>query len=253
MIRARYVPSALALLALVVGARGAFAAAEVHRFNLVLSSIPTQVQGGGFNKSLDYFNRTRLRPRGLENLDEVTFAFLHTAELRYFVRPNVAISAGVGQLRSQTKREFLPAIQQSIQLRAEMLSVPVYVGAAYYLAPYTQGDFQARAYMGGGFVSQVYNRSVFEQVESRTDSLTSLGGNFRQDAIRDAPGYYVEAGAHMWFPLRYSVMLSIVYRGGEVRELIDQATHRPLFGPDGKPLTLDVGGVGGRMAIAIGL
>jgi hypothetical protein len=252
--RARYVLwSALLVLGAVLGAPEADAAAEIHRFNLVLSSIPTEIKGGGANDVINDFNRTQLRPRGLESLDEMTLALLHTAELRYFVRPNVAVSMGVGQLRSQTKREFLPALGQSIQLRAEFLSAPVYAGAAYYLAPYTQGDFQARAYLGGGFVSQVYNKAVFQQTESGTDGTTTLGGNFLQIGTRDAPGYYVEAGAHMWFPLRYSVMLSVVYRGGEVRDLLDQTTHEPLFDPEGRPLTLDLGGIGGRMGISIGL
>ncbi|HYM81312.1 MAG TPA: hypothetical protein VEY91_07855 [Candidatus Limnocylindria bacterium] len=254
LIRTRPILSWLALAALMflTSAREVSAAAEIHRLSVVLSSIPTQIAGGDFNESLDFFNRTRLRPRGLEALDEVTFAWLHTAELRYFVRPNLAVSLGVGQLRSQTSREFLPAIQQSVQLRAEVLSVPVYAGGAYYLAPYTQGDFQARAYLGGGFVSNVYTRSVFEQVESNTDSLTTLGGDFRQDATRDGPGYYVEVGAHLFFALRYSVMLSAVYRGAEIRRLLDQRTNQPVLTPDGRPFTLDLSGLGGRMGIAIG-
>lgn len=254
MIRTRSILAsfALAMLSLLAGARSVWAAAEVHRFNLVLSSTATQVAGKDFNDDLDFFNRQRLRPKGLQNVKEVTFAFLHGAELSYFVRPNVAVNAGIGQLRSQTKREFLPAIAQSIQIRAEMLSVPVHVGVNYYLAPYTQGDFQARAYMGGGFLSNVYNRATFEQVESLTDSLTTLGGNVRRDGTRDGPGYYAELGAHMFFAVRYSVMMSVVYRSAVVRELVDRRTHQPILTPDGKPFSLDTSGIGGKLGFAIG-
>lgn len=252
--RARYVFwSALMVLGASLGVSAALAAPEIHHFNLVLSSIPTEIRGGGANDVINDFNRTRLRPRGLESLDEMTLALLYTGELRYFVRPNVALSLGVGQLRSKTEREFLPALGQSIQLRAEFLSAPVYTGVAYYLAPYTQGDFQARAYLGGGFMSMVYNKVTFQQTEVGTDGTTTLGGNVLIVGTRDAPGYYLEAGAQMWFPLRYSVMLSVVYRGGEVRDILDQDTHQPLFDPEGKPLTLDLGGIGGRMGISIGL
>ena len=37
--------------------------------------------------------------------------------------------------------------------------MPVHVGGAYYLQPYNQGDFQARAYVGGGLVQYTYTRA----------------------------------------------------------------------------------------------
>jgi hypothetical protein len=255
LIRTRSITAvfALAMLSILAGARSVWAAPEIHRFNVVISSIATQVAAEDFNDAIDFYNKLRLRPRGLQNVKEVTFGFLHGAELSYFVRPNVTVNAGFGQLRGQTSQEFLPAIGQDIQIRAEMLSVPVHVGAAYYLAPYTQGDFQARAYLGAGFLSNYYNRATFEQVETNTDSLTTLGGTSRSDGTRDGPGYYVEFGAHMFFAVRYSVQISAIYRSAVVRELVDINTHEPIRTPDGKPFSLDTSGLGAKLGFAIGL
>ena len=252
-IRPGAVLAAALACALAGGARDASAAAEVHKLSLVISGIPTQVSGGDFNDTIEQYNTILLRPLGREGLSKVQFGWLFEAQLRYFVRSNVAVDAGVGQLRTQTKREFLPALQQDINIRGEVLTVPVHAGAAYYLAPYNQGDFQARAYLGAGFVSNVYNKALLQQVESNTDSSTSLGGSFTRAATRDAPGYYVEGGVHMFFAIRYSVMLSVMYRSAVIRGLLDRDTGLPLLNSRGKPYTLDMGGIGGRMGIAIGL
>jgi hypothetical protein len=240
----------LALVATMVLAgptRDARAAAEIHKLNLTLSAIPTQIDGGDFNDTVDFINRTGLRPFGLEGLDRVTFGFLFDAEVRYFVRPNVAVSAGVGQLKAQTKREFLPALQQSIALRGEVLTVPVHIGATYYFTPYNQGDFQARAFLGGGALSLVYNKSTFEQV-------TNFAGppNFKIVGTQDAPGYYLETGVHMFFAASYSVILSGQYRSAVIRNLIDQDTGNPTYNPEGQPFSLDMSGVGARLGVCIG-
>jgi len=241
-------------------APGLRAAAEVHRLSLVVSSNPTQIVGGDFNDFLSTYNRTVLAPRGLETLEKITTSWYYQAELRFFVRPNVAVSAGLGQIRSSVHLEYLPRISQSIEHRAEVLTVPVHVGAAYYLAPYNQGDFQARAYLGGGFMSYTANKAIFERTEAQTDTATTLGGNFKERGDRDAPGYYLEVGAHMFFAVRYSVMLGVIYRNALIRNLaltIDSTspdgrvvTHRTLHTQP--TLSLDMGGVGARMALGIG-
>ena len=41
--------------------------------------------------------------------------------------------------------------------------MPVHVGAAYYLQPYNQGDFQARMFFGGGLMQYTYSRASFGQ------------------------------------------------------------------------------------------
>jgi len=264
----RIAVSIVATCALVAHTAPVWAAAEVHRLSLVLSSNPTQLVARDVNDQLDDYNRIVLETRGLQGIDKLTFAWYHQADFRYFVRPNITVSAGFGQLRTMTTREFLPRIGQRIQHRAEVLSVPVHVGAAYYLAPYNQGDFQARAYLGGGFTHYTSNKVIFERLEFNTDTLTTLGppesfrlNSFRLTGDRDGPGYYLEAGAHMFFAVRYSVMLGVIHRSAKIRnvartfETLDRATGNPVTSnatETAETFSLDLGGVGVRMAVGIG-
>lgn len=245
-------------IAALTWARDAGAAADVRRFSLVLSANPTTIDAGDFNKEIiERVNDQVLTPRGLEGIETISFGWFFDSQVRYFVRPNVAIEAGVGQLRAIQKREFLPRLEAAVQYRAEVLTVPIHVGGAYYLPPYNQGDFQARVYLGGGLLSQVFNRGRLQAEETGTDSSTTLGGSYRLTARRDSPGYYGEMGVHMFFASRFSVMLGALYRSAVVRDL---RVQREVTLPDGEvvvtPLdetgTLDTSGIGGRFAVAIG-
>jgi len=141
-------------------------------------------------------------------------------------------------------------------VRAELITAPVHIGAAYYLQAFNQGDFQARAFFGGGLISYTHSRATFAQDLAGTDSSTTaqLGGSFHSAATQDAPGYYAEAGAHMFFASRYSVLLSALYRSGEVTNLRDENTGQLVISPaTRKPASLDVGGVGFRMTVVVGL
>lgn len=241
-------------LALAFSAPSAWAAAEVHRLNLVLSAIPTEIKGGDFNDDIDYINRTTLEALGLEGLDNVTYGWLFDAELRYFLRPGWAVTAGVGQLKQQTRREYLPALQQQIQIRQEILSVPIRLGAAYYFEPYNQGDFQARAFIGGGLLSLSQNR-VTSQVYSTfgTGSLVRWNGS--------GPGFYGEGGVQMFFASRLSVIISALYRDSQTSTMLitqgdpsilnQRATSAHSGGTE--PYQLDASGLGLRMAVAFGL
>ena len=126
----RAVPGLVALALLGGGARLARAAAEVHRFNLVLNAIPTSIDGGDFNKSIDQVNNN-LNARGLETLDKIGYGWMFGAELRYFLRPNFALAGGVGQLRSTSKREYTFSRIDDVTIRAEVLSVPIHLGGDY--------------------------------------------------------------------------------------------------------------------------
>ena len=237
---------------------GVFAAAEVHRFNIALSATPTSVNAGDLNHVIDFYNRTVITPppRGYEPLDAIGFSWLFNGELRYFATRNLAINAGIGQMRSQSSKEYLPALQQSIDVRASLISVPVHIGAAYYLQPYNQGDFQARLFLGGGLVSYTHSRGEFQQTLAGADSATTaqLGGTFKLTNTQDGPGYYGEAGVHMFFASRYSVVLSALLRSGHMSRLVDERTGQVVLDPEsGKPLSLDVSGIGLRMAAIIGL
>jgi len=233
-------------------ARQAQAAAEVHRINLVISAIPTQISGGDFNDEIDFRNRAYIEPRGLEGMDRITYGWLFDTELRYLVRPSLALAAGVGQLRIRSSREFLPALQEDIRLRAEILSVPIHAGAAYYFQPYNQGDFQARAYAGGGFLSLVGNRAKFQRFEQVGDTARSLSRWQEVTLKGESPGFYLEAGVHMFFAIRYSVLLGVLYRDAKIADMRNRATLVRATAPDGKPFRLDASGVGARMAIAFG-
>lgn len=253
----RFAPGALLALALILGTLGgaerAFAAATVHRFSLEIGAGATQVLASNYNQQNDYLNRAYLLPRGLEGLDRVTFSFLYDVGARFFVRPNVALRAGVGQLRTQVKREYLPALRQDIQIRSEVLSVPMQLGADYYFAPYNQGDFQARAFVGGGLLNTVQNRVLFQTYEINTDPGTTLFGTGVTKIERDAPGWYTEAGVHMFFALRYSVVLNAYYRSAKADGLVYTNSNDPFLNfTDGKPFELDLSGVGGRGALCIG-
>lgn len=259
----------------------AMAAAEVHRLNLVISAMPSSLDGAGINGLLARYNQNPLQAggRNFEPVDKLGMAWLFDAELRYFVRPNFALAAGVSRLKAETKREFLPTIGTSINVVGGVSSVPIHVGAQYYLAAYNQGDFQARAFVGGGLMSLTGTQATFSTVEvglprtvgtpSALD-INSLGGDSQFLAEGDGSGYYAEAGAHMFFAARYSVVVGGYYRSMRIRNLTneggitvpdppktlkDPIYGTPLLGDDGKPVRirdLDLSGLGVRMAIGIG-
>ncbi len=250
---------ALSLVALLCAGQ-ARAAAEVHRLSLVISAIPTQVNGGDINDAIDAFNRTALTPNGLDEIPHIQFTWAYDTELRYFVRPSFAVAAGVTQIRAVQRKEFLPAIGQSWDLDVEAITVPIHVGAAYYLQPYNQGDFQARAFIGGGLMQYTYSRATFGQ-EMVAPNLPP-GANFKYRLTQDSPGWYFETGGHMFFASSWSVLISAIYRSGQLRNV--QADEVQLDGQSqplptgtwlnskGKPFTLDMSGVGVRFAAAYG-
>ena len=258
LFRPRPVVPALLAMAVLLAPSAASAAAEVHRLNLALSGTPTQVNAGDVNDGIDFYNRTVVTPppRGYDPLPKITFTWLFDSELRYFATRNLAITAGVGQLRAKSVKEYLPALSQAINVRAELITVPVHIGAAYYLQPYNQGDFQARLFVGAGLESYTHSRTLFEQTLFGADSSTTaqLGGSFRISSTQDGPGYYAEGGVHMFFSSKYSVLLSVLYRSGEMNGLVNEVTGLPVLDPKtGRPAGLDVGGVGFRMSAVIGL
>jgi hypothetical protein len=255
LFRPRLATLAALVLGLVLAPSAARAAAEVHRLNLALSAVPTQVKAGDFNDVVTYYNNTVLSPLGFDPLDKVSFSWMFDAELRYFVTRSLSVNAGVGHLRAKTAKEYLPAIASSINIHADLITVPVHLGASYYLQPYNQGDFQARMFMGGGMVQYTHSRVIFEQTLSGADSASTanLGGSFKIQGTNDAPGYYLEGGVHMFFAARYSLMLSALYRSGEVQGIIEENTAEALVNPiSGKPLMLDVSGLGLRLSANIG-
>ncbi len=257
MIRTRRWLLATVVLLALAQPREARAAAEVHRFNLVLSANPGAIFAKDFNDRLGDYNRIVLESRGLEPLGTINFAWLFQGEFRYLVRQNIAVGLGAGTIESSHRNEYLPRIGQSINLETSVKSTPIHAGATYYLAPYNQGDFQARAYLGAGVLSLTNNSAVLSQRESATDSATTLGGTFRAEGTRDSPGYYAEFGGHMFFASRYSVMLGVLYRGAMIRDMVvvleeTNATTGEVTVSRGEPFDLDMSGLSLRLGVAIG-
>jgi hypothetical protein len=172
-------------------------------------------------------------------------------EGRYFVRTNFALMIGAGRIRKSVKQEYLPSVNQSIVVSSNITSVPIHAGAAYYFKPYNQGDFQARGYVSAGVMSVVYNRASVR--------IQTIGVTLPPEAAvgfsgtNDAPGYFVEAGTHMFFASRFSVLLGILYRSNVIESMINEDNGRPINNPDGTPASFDPGGVGFRMALGIGI
>ena len=248
--RTRYgIIPAVVLLVLLLRAHDVRAAAEVHRLNFVVSAVPTQVRADDFNGMIEEINRTRVAPFNLEPLGRINLSWMFDGELRYFARPNLALSVGVSRLRASTKQEYLPAIGTSNTLRSDVTSIPIHAGAAYYFTPYNQGDFQARAYLGGGFMNIVYNRASLQWL----GTAIVAGEPFHWTGTNDGPGYYGEVGAHLFFASKFSILLSGLYRSNQVRNLVNEETGAPIVNAQGKAVALDVGGGGFRMAVGIGL
>ena len=241
-------PALLACAFLAGHSTPAGAAAEIHKLNLVLTASPSQIQGGDFNDFINNFNRAVLVPQGRESLDQIHAGWMFDVELRYLLRPNFAVSAGVGQMRSSSKRQYSFTRNDDWTLLAEVLTVPVHVGGTYYLAPYNQGDFQARAYLGGGVLSLTDTHASLTSVLI-SSGTPPPGSNAQNLGAGDAMGWYTEAGAHMFFAVRYSVMLGIIYRSAIIRTTAVYFNQQ-YFGT--QQASLDVGGAGARMSFAIG-
>lgn len=256
MDRNRLAVAALALAAIVMSlairAPQALAAAEEHRFNLILSATPSSIDGGSVNDDINFFNTAVLRPGGRESLDKLTFGWLFQGKASYMVRPNLAVSLSVGQIRSTARREFLPALQQSATVSADLISVPIDAGLAYYMAPYNQGDFRARVFFGGGVTSAVYNRATFEITTSVTDPLDPLAYGGKQIAMRDATGWFGEVGVHLFFASRFSVLLSGTYRELRVDQAVSDPLRWPVYDTGLEPFSIDLSGAGVKGAVGIG-
>jgi hypothetical protein len=245
---ARALPGLLALALLGGGAGRAHAAAEVHKFSLVLTAIPTQIMGGDFNDHIDMVNKVNLLPRGLEGLDKITYGWQFDAELRYFVRPNFAVAGGIGQLRSKSSRQYSFTRTDEVTVTAEVLSAPIHLGGDYYFTPYNQGDFQARAYVGGGLLSLTSTHGAITSIAATTVNP----GTTKSYAAGDSPGWYLETGAHMFFAVRYSVMLGVIYRSAVVQNTSGGVYFNDQLIGTNIAKTIDVGGGGARMSFAIG-
>ena len=202
-------PRSAVLVALVSGLllapSAAFAAAEVHRFNLALSAAPTSLLAGDFNDGIAFYNRTVITapPRGYEPLDKVSFSWLFDGEFRYFMTRNLALSAGVGQIRAKSAKEYLPALSEAINVRADLISVPVHVGAAY-----SDGTLPA-------------NFGLSQRTEGRGVTFFNTASFSGDNVQRQRQG--LEA-ALAWGPVKLqSEVLNVTYKGAVPTESYDRS------------------------------
>ena len=259
LIRRRLVPWLFLAIALVTRAPEAQAQAEFHKLNLMFSGNPSSFKAEDYKDFISEYNERVLVPHVLKEMDQISWGWRFEAELRYFATPNFAISAGVGQLKTENRQEYLPRISQRIEVTTNIVSAPIHVGGSFYFSPYNQGNFRARAYLGAGVMAHTNSKVFFEQLEFNTDSATTLGGSYRLKGRGEAPGYYAEFGAHMWFATRLSIILGVTYRSADMTNLrydtvaISPSGVETPFTPPFKPETLDLTGIGARFAVLFGL
>ena len=92
-----------------------------------------------------------------------------------------------------------------------------------------------------------------DNLETGTNPGTTLFGTGVTRIERDSPGWYGEVGVHMFFALRYSVVLNGYYRSAKTRGLALTGTNDEFLNlSDGQPFELDLSGIGGRAALCIG-
>ncbi|MFI5370141.1 MAG: hypothetical protein ACHQ52_01195 [Candidatus Eisenbacteria bacterium] len=258
---------ALVVVCAVAGrAPKASAAAEIHKLNFLISGNPSSLAAEQYNNLINNYNSAVLDPRGYEPLKGMHFAWFFQAQLRYFVRPNITVDGGYGNLQDDQKAEFLPRIKQSIDIDTYIKTNVWNVGGSYYLQPYNQGDFQARMYFSAGLLSLSNTEVNFSKTEDGTDSTSTLGsavGNtnrydYTYKGKLEGPGWYLEGGAHLFFAVRYSVMLGVMYRNMSVSavpvtltEFDPSGVAHPQPSPTG-PVEVDLSGVSARMGICIG-
>jgi hypothetical protein len=258
---------ALVVVCVVAGrARDASAAAEIHKLNFLISGNPSSLAASQYNDLLNNYNSNVLDPKGYDNLKGMHFGWFFQGQLRYFVRQNITVDVGWGNLVDDQKKEFLPRISQSIDIDTHIRTDVWNAGASYYLQPFNAGDFQARMYFSAGLLSLSSTELKFSKNELNTDSTTTLGsavGNTNRydydvQGKQEGPGWYLESGAHMFFAARYSVMLGFMYRSMSVTAVPLTLTE---FDPSGGthtspsptgPVEADLSGISARMGICIG-
>jgi hypothetical protein len=250
---------AAAMLGLLVVASGSLvpdARADeqrVRRLGLALFVMPTSLGLSDVNDQIDRLNQETAafgQPFSPQApIDEITWDGLFGAELKYFVNRKIAVVAGVGQIKRESKLDLLPVADGKTLIRGYVRAVPIHIGADYYFEPRTSGDFTMRPFVGGGYMKVADTKTSFGFDMVRPDSalreFTTAYGN--------GHGFWAEAGAHLMFPSRYSILVNAHYRNAHVRQMNDIETGRIIETPDGDGVETDISGFGLRFAVQIGL
>jgi outer membrane protein W len=250
---------AAAMLGLILAVSGSLVSAaradeqRVRRLGLALFVMPTSLGLEDFNGEIARLNQETAafgQPFSAQApIDEVKWDGLFGAELKYFVNRKIAVVGGIGQIKRESKLDLQPVADGKTLIRGYVRSVPIHLGADYYFEPRTSGDFTMRPFVGGGYMKVADTKTSFGYDMARPDSALS---NFTT-AYGNGHGFWAEAGVHMMFPSRYSILVNAHYRNAHVRQMNDYETGQILVKPNGEGIETDLSGFGLRFAVQIGL
>ena len=254
--RAAYAAAMLAsfLVASVVVAPEARADEQrVRRLGLALFVMPSSLDLQEFNQQIDRLNAETAafgQPFGSQApIDDIKWDGIFGAELKYFVNRKIAVVGGIGQIKKESKLDLQPVADGQTLIRGYVRSVPIHLGADYYFEPKTSGDFTLRPFVGGGYVKVADTKTSVGYDLVRPDStLTDF-----TTAYGNGHGFYAEAGIHMMFPSRYSLLVNANYRNASCKMMQDYDTGQPIVDETGDLVETDISGFGIRFAVQIGL
>jgi len=226
---------------------------RASRLGLALSVMPTGLALGDVNAGIDLLNQETASLGSPFNaqapIDNITWDGLWQAELKYFVTRKWAVVGGIGQIKKESKLELQPVADGSTLIRAYVRSVPIHLGADYYFEPRTSGDFTMRPFVGGGYmrVGETKVTAGYDLMRPDTTLQTIVTGTGR------GHGAWVEAGAHLMFPSRYSILINANYRYAKTGAMTNVETGDPLEIVPGEDFVTDISGFGLRFALQINL
>ena len=226
---------------------------RVSRLGLALFVMPTSLTLGDANEEIDRLNRTTAafgQPFiSQAAIDKITWDAPFGAELKYFVNRKFAVVGGLSQVKTESKLDLLPVADGKTLIRGYVRSVPIHMGIDYYLEPRTSGDFTMRPFVGAGYVRIADTKTTFGYDLVRPDSTaTDVRSSYGK-----GHGFYTQAGVHLMFPSRYSILINAHYRNAHVRQMNDYETGGVVVDPQGELVETDISGFGLRFAMQIGL
>jgi hypothetical protein len=246
--RAAFVVGLVALGLSSVAGPGRADEQRVKRFGVALYAMPTSLALGDLNDQIDGLNPvTASQP--LAPLVRISWAGQFGVERRVTFTRHWTVVGGFGRIRTESKLDLLPQVGQHILVQARILTVPQNLGVAYYLNPKTSGDFTLRPFVGGGMIRLVETKA---KVGGEAQLADTTFGSFSRP-FGEGFGVYGEAGIHMMFPSKYSVLLNVMYRRAKTKRVFEEDTHQLLYNADGTPYELDVSGFGLRLGLQINL
>lgn len=225
---------------------------RVARLGVAVSAMVTSLNPDNVNEAIGEVNKVADQI-GIATISEIKAAAFFQAEARFFINDRFVAVAGFGRIQRTSQLELLPTQASKITLLARVSGVPRHLGLDYYFTPYTSGDFTLRPFVGGGFMDVVEGKM---KVGGGFESPDTIVGSFVR-ARGEGPGFFVEGGAHLMLPSRYSFIVNLHYRHLKANHLrFESSDGTPggyFLNSDGEPEKLDFSGFGLRLAINMDL